>query len=128
MMDFDGETRNRFAPFPAHSPSIPSLRIMDEYTCKAVGLLVLPVIPPLIVPTMPADDDDATTSVAAATTTPCSPVCESMRIRSSGFVAVLAIMPARPPHIIRRVMSAAPRAAAFSSLVGVDDVVSSTVS
>ena len=35
---------------------------------------------------------------------PCSPVCANIFIRSKGAVTVLAIIPAMPPQIIRRVV------------------------
>ena len=56
-MDFYGKAHTRFAPLLVHTPSIPSWRIMDEYTREAVGLLVLPAILPLIAPTIPEEEN-----------------------------------------------------------------------
>jgi len=119
IIDLDGKTRNRFAALPAHSPTTPSFRIIDAYSWTIVGLLATALLPD-------DDDDDDDDEATAAFAMPCSPVWESIRIRSRGFVAVLAIIPASPPQTMRRVMSAAaprppPRATAGEGEGAEDD-------
>ena len=52
-------------------------------------------------------DDGAFDAPLLVDVKPCSPVWDSILIRSNGFVAVFAIIPAKPPQIIRLVMSSA---------------------
>jgi hypothetical protein len=73
-----GKIRNRLAPLPAHNPMIPSFFKMARYKLNT--------------------DPDLEE---------CSPVWDNILMRSRGLVAVLAMHPARPPQIIRRVMSVA---------------------